>query len=229
MGPNDHTHGSRPVRVLYVDDFEPERVLLAHRVAGSHIQLTTAPDIDSAIDALHADRYDLVVTDLHLGEGRSGIDLIDACKGGGLHAGPVAVLTGESDVVRLQPLIDSGAAAVLTKPIDAGAFPSIVEQLIGVETASQPDVPSASVLIEALPIAARALEISIQRGDAATATRVLRDLASSAGSFGFTSIARLAEQAVGCWQHGQTDAACDASLGVIGAIDAALAFHARAA
>ncbi|MEO0631172.1 MAG: hypothetical protein AAFY46_10675, partial [Planctomycetota bacterium] len=58
--------------VLYVDDFEPERMLLTHKLRESSIGLTAVASVDEAIDALNRRSFDVVVSDLHLDRGRSG-------------------------------------------------------------------------------------------------------------------------------------------------------------
>ncbi|MEL6496917.1 MAG: response regulator [Planctomycetota bacterium] len=190
--------------VLYVDDFEPERLLLTHRLRETSIGLTTVPSVDEAIDALNRRRYDVVISDLHLDGSRSGEDLLRVIRTGDLHDGPVVILTGESDVNRLAPLLALGASAVLNKPVEASVLPDVVGSLVSgrpVETGPAFDIGH---LFRTLPICMEDLIRAAERRDSETAQRVCRDLASTASGYGLTAIARQAEQAVGLIGAGMT-------------------------
>ncbi|MEO1535045.1 MAG: response regulator [Planctomycetota bacterium] len=205
--------------VLYVDDFEPERMLLTHRLRESSIGLTAVASVDEAIDALNRRSFDVVVSDLHLDRGRSGEDLLRIVKSGGLHAGPVVIVTGESDVSRLAPLIELGASAVLNKPVDAAALPEIVAALVAGRQIESVGVCDAAHLLRSLPGCMEELVRAAERRDSETALRVCRDLASTASGYGLTAVSRQAEQAVGLIGSGMTTpAARDALDRVISAV-----------
>ncbi|MEL7484280.1 MAG: response regulator [Planctomycetota bacterium] len=205
--------------VLYVDDFEPERMLLTHKLRESSIGLTAVASVDEAIDALNRRSFDVVVSDLHLDRGRSGEDLLRIVKSGGLHTGPIVIVTGESDVSRLAPLIELGASAVLNKPVDAEALPEVVAALVTGRAVESVGVCDAAHLLRSLPGCMEELVRAAERRDSETALRVCRDLASTASGYGLTAVSRQAEQAVGLIGSGMnTPAARDALDRVIGAV-----------
>lgn len=70
--------------------------------------------------------FDLVLLDLNLGEGRSGLDLLPM-----LAEATVVVLTGETDTGVLAAAYDKGAVAVLDKTTP---FPKLIRQLQAVES-----------------------------------------------------------------------------------------------
>ncbi len=207
------------IAVLYVDDFEPERLLLTHRLRETSIGLTAVSSVDEAIDLLNRRRFDVVITDLHLSGARSGEDLLRVIAGGDLHQGPVVVLTGESDVSRLMPLLALGASAVLSKPIDAGALPEIVAALVAGRSIDEAGAFDVGHLFRALPGCLEDLTRAVERRDSETAARVCRDLASTASGYGLTAISRQAEQAVGLICAGMTTPATGEAIDrVIGAV-----------
>ncbi|MEO1716805.1 MAG: response regulator [Planctomycetota bacterium] len=193
------THAEHTSRyaVLYVDDFEPERLLLTHRLRETCIGLTAVPGVDDAIDALNRRPFDAVISDLHLEGSRSGEDLLRVIRTGGLHDGPIVILTGESDVDRLAPLLTLGASAVLNKPVDAGALPDIVASLVSGRPIEGGHGFDIGHLFRKLPVCMEDLIRAAERRDSETAQRVCRDLASTASGYGLTAIGRQAEQAVG--------------------------------
>lgn len=205
--------------VLYVDDFEPERLLLAHRMRETCVGLTAVASVDDAIDALNRRPFHVIISDLHLGTGRSGEDLLRVVQAGGLHDGPIVILTGESDVSRLAPLLALGAAAVLTKPIDAGALPEIVAALATGRQIEGVGAFDVGHMFRELPSCLENLTRAVERRDSETAARICRDLASTAAGYGLTSIGRQAEQAVGLIGTGMaTPEARDAIGRVTGSI-----------
>lgn len=209
--------------VLYVDDFEPERLLLGHRLRESSVGLTTVAGVDEAIDAFNRRSFDAVISDLHLEGGRSGEELLRVIRSGGLHSGPFAFLTGESDVSTLSRLLSLGASAVLIKPIDAAALPAIVESLVTGLPMTTIGAFDTSHLLRSLPRCLDELRRASERRDSESAARVCRDLASTAGGYGMASICRQAEQAVGLISGGmQQPSTIDAIDRVIDSLRAAL-------
>ncbi|MEM1071909.1 MAG: response regulator [Planctomycetota bacterium] len=197
-----------PLEVLYVDDFEPERALLAHRLRGSSITLSSLPSVELALGALHARRYHGVLCDLHLGGGRSGEELLRACQEQGLHDGPFVFVSGESRPERLRELVARGASAVLTKPVDTAALESLLLSLVQGSPQACERAADPAELTNALPGCVDQLRAAVSRSDARTALCVCRDLASTASGFGLTHLARTAEQAVGALGGGiDTDTA----------------------
>ncbi|MEM8757904.1 MAG: response regulator [Planctomycetota bacterium] len=207
-----HQPPTTHIDVLYVDDFEPERALLAHRLRNTAIRLTALPSVDDAIAALNLRRYDAVLSDLYFASGRSGEELLDAARRDGLHTGPFIVLSGESDMTRIRRLLEHGASAVLTKPVDTVALPGIIEGLLRGSTHPGVDAIDPAALARVLPTCLDDLERARASRDGRLAERVCRDLASTASGYGLTMVARTAEQAVGSLTAGITSKQADETL-----------------
>lgn len=107
-----------PARILLVEDDTDERELLSELLASLDVEVVTARDFESASQILQQDAVDLVLTDLQLGRGQSGLDVCDTAKR--IHPGlPVVVVTGHGSMDAAIDAIRRGAYDFLTKPIDA--------------------------------------------------------------------------------------------------------------
>jgi len=106
----------RAVRVLLIDDDRDDYVLtrdLFGEISGGRFQLDWASDYEAGLDELRKGEHDVYLLDFRLGK-KSGLDLLDEAKAGGL-SGPVILLTGQSQwEVDLQAM-QRGAADFLEK------------------------------------------------------------------------------------------------------------------
>lgn len=115
---HDATHMTAPARILLVEDDADQRELLSELLASLDVEVVTARDFESASQLLQQDTVDMVLTDLQLGRGQSGLDVCDCALriSPGL---PVIVVTGHGSMDAAINAIRRGAYDFLTKPIDA--------------------------------------------------------------------------------------------------------------
>jgi PAS domain S-box-containing protein len=111
--------GSRDVAILYVEDNPANQALMSRIVRlrpGSRLRLES--DGLSGVAAAEAERYDLVLLDLHLPDIRGDEVLVRLRGLAGYNTTPIVIVTADAsrDVVRR--LTGLGADAVITKPVD---------------------------------------------------------------------------------------------------------------
>jgi DNA-binding NtrC family response regulator len=110
--------GSMPSkqRILVVEDQQAERDALARVLRMEDFEPVTAKDVDAALSRLD-EAVDAVVTDLRLGSGPSGVDLLRICRERNLNF-PFILLTAHGDVESAVNAMKLGADDYLTKPVD---------------------------------------------------------------------------------------------------------------
>lgn len=109
-------------RILLVEDDLDARDLLAELLRSEGSAVDEASDFSSAQRFLSEATYDLVLTDLELGD-RSGLEVCDSAHKGQPGV-PVIVVTGHGSLTVAIDAIRAGAYDFITKPVDA--------QLLGV-------------------------------------------------------------------------------------------------
>jgi PAS domain S-box-containing protein len=113
-------------RIFVVDD-EPEvRSLLQDVLEAQGHQVTSAESLQAAFAAARSDRFDLVVSDVHLNDG-TGLDLLhqwNACAG--YPRPPFLFLTGDLVSPSLEAVCAEAHARVLQKPMDLREFRAAV-------------------------------------------------------------------------------------------------------
>lgn len=106
--------GSRPVRILAVDDEEDVQALLTDALTENGYQVRLAPNAEQALELLRFEPFDLVLTDLKM-PGMDGITLAGILSQ--THPGlPVVLLTGFAQVELARDALRHGASDFVTKP-----------------------------------------------------------------------------------------------------------------
>jgi PAS domain S-box-containing protein len=117
-----HPAQDRPLTVLLVDDHQDTAEALAAMLQALGWQVSTAPDVRSALDAASRFRYDVVVSDIGLPDA-SGHQLVRSLKahwpGHPLNAIALSGYGRDEDVAAS---LSAGFSAHLTKPVDAAAL-----------------------------------------------------------------------------------------------------------
>lgn len=103
-------------RILVVEDQQAERDALARVLRMEDFEPVTAKDVDAALARLD-EEIDAVVSDLRLGNGPSGVDLLRTCRERNLNF-PFFLLTAHGDVESAVSAMKLGADDYLTKPVD---------------------------------------------------------------------------------------------------------------
>lgn len=111
------------VKILVVDDEPDLRDVISSRFELEGCEVTLAENGQSAIDAMKANRFDAVITDVRM-PGGNGIELLDAIKINGDQAA-VILISGFTDLA-LQDALDRGAKALLIKPFDLDDIINVV-------------------------------------------------------------------------------------------------------
>lgn len=190
--------------VLYVDDHEVERRLVERRLGREGFRVRGAAHRGECLDALREERYDLLLCDLHLDDG-SGADLLGQVRPG-LHLGPIVYVSGEHDERKLRGLIESGADAVISKPIDFDRLPALLRSLasgsgalrgLEIDRHEQLVDDEAGMFRESLAAQVLGLRRALLKSDAAEAIGVCRSIAGAAWAFGFAHLSRAADRAIG--------------------------------
>ncbi|MFO0700290.1 MAG: response regulator [Nitrospira sp.] len=114
-------------RVLVVDDEAMVRDLLTVELKGRKVEVVAVADGLQALREVHQQRFDAVITDLHVLY-LDGFDLLRQCQLVWPDL-PVILLSSHlQDVVR--PAMALGAAACLPKPVDIGNLIHVLDEAI---------------------------------------------------------------------------------------------------
>src|SRR5262245_5364686 len=108
----------RATRLLVVEDSLTQAVRLRKDLESAGFAVTVARDGPSGIEAFHAARFDLVLSDVVM-PGLSGYDLCRRIKAkGGLYPTPVILLTGLREPREILLGLECGADNFLSKPYE---------------------------------------------------------------------------------------------------------------
>ena len=124
--------GRYRAKVLALDDSPINQTLLRSVLEPHGYRVRTALTVDEAIAALEAERPDLVLSDIHLGQ-RSGTELLSYLRSvPTLAVLPFAFTTSTADWHT--HLLDGGAAPVIRSPIEPAALLEKVSALLNNQT-----------------------------------------------------------------------------------------------
>jgi two-component system NtrC family response regulator len=107
--------------ILIVDDERNIRTGLAQALESESYTIATAKDVDEALELFRRTHHRLVLTDLKMPGGRSGIDLIRAIKDERPET-LIIVMTAHATIETAVEAMRLGAHDYLTKPIDLGTM-----------------------------------------------------------------------------------------------------------
>ena len=117
------------VRVLVVEDERAIQLALGGLLRKEGYAVATAEDAASAIATLRAEPFDLVVTDLSLGRGGTGMDVLRASKEQNPDA-PVLVITAHGSERVAVEAMKAGAEDYVPKPFDNDELRLIVARAL---------------------------------------------------------------------------------------------------
>ena len=111
-------------RALVIDDEPDIRDLLGITLGRMQIEVVTAGDQASALKALGAERFDLVLTDMRLPDG-NGLDIVEWIQ---QHRPgvPVAVITAHGNVEAAVRALKLGAFDFISKPLDLASLRKLI-------------------------------------------------------------------------------------------------------
>jgi two-component system response regulator HydG len=115
-----------PVRVLIVDDDEGHAQAVADSLERINCDCRVAGSGERGAQLIHAESWDVIVTDLRMGE-IDGLEILRQAKEE-LPDAEVIVLTGHGSIHSAVTAMQHGAYTYLTKPLDIGELRSAVEK-----------------------------------------------------------------------------------------------------
>jgi DNA-binding NtrC family response regulator len=104
-------------RVLLVEDERAIQIALAGLLRKEGYEVTIASSGDEAIQKMGAEPYDLVLTDLALGKGKTGMDVLEASKRVRTET-PVVMITAHGNEKIAVDAMKAGAEDYVPKPFD---------------------------------------------------------------------------------------------------------------
>ncbi len=108
--------------VLYAEDEAPLRGLVEYWLVDAGYRVLLAADGAEALDAVRAERPDLVITDAMMPR-LSGDELVEIMKGDpDLRDIPIVMATAAASPLRVERMLARGCHAVLGKPLDEDTF-----------------------------------------------------------------------------------------------------------
>jgi two-component system, NtrC family, nitrogen regulation response regulator GlnG len=105
---------STAASVLIADDDPAIRLVLRHRLEADGYRVDEAPDSQSALDALHSNRFDVALLDIIM-PGTGGLDVLSAAKSDNVRT-LIIVITAASTMNNAVEAMKRGAHDYLTKP-----------------------------------------------------------------------------------------------------------------
>lgn len=117
------------VRILIVDDFEPQRKLVRHLLERAGYTCDLACDGRDALDAIGRQMPDAIVTDMQM-PNMDGFELLEEIKSRG-HRMPVILMTAAGDDQLAVKALRAGAASYVAKRVIRDVLVSTVEEVLG--------------------------------------------------------------------------------------------------
>jgi CheY-like chemotaxis protein len=131
------SHGHSAATILYIEDnlsnFNLVERLLAQR---PNVTLLAAMDGSLGLELARQHRPDLILLDLHLPI-MEGQEVLARLKEQESTSGiPVVVVSADATASRVEALLDAGADAFLTKPLEVKRFMAVVDDALGAKVAA---------------------------------------------------------------------------------------------
>ena len=119
----------RMAKVLICEDDRVARELLEEIMRAEGLAVDAVGTGDAAIERAIPDEYDLVISDVQLGDGASGMDVLDAFRKKASDT-PVVLITAFGDVTGAMAAIQRGAHDYVSKPFDVEELRTTVRRAL---------------------------------------------------------------------------------------------------
>lgn len=107
---------SRPPKILVVEDDPLVRQSFVRMIEEERYQVFSAASCTEGLENLERDRFDLVLTDIRLGDG-TGENILERAKK--IDPGVIVfMITGYSSIASMKSAMKKGAADYIVKPVD---------------------------------------------------------------------------------------------------------------
>lgn len=103
-------------KILIIDDEESIRFTLQRFLSNAGYNVSTVSDYRQALAMLDEIDFDLIFSDIVLGGGKTGIDILRNIREKGIHC-PVIIITGVPDIETASEALRLGAFDYITKPV----------------------------------------------------------------------------------------------------------------
>ena len=124
-------------RVLIVDPDPEETAVLEVQFAGQGYEVTIERSVDAALRCLDAEKYDLVVSEVHLSDGE-GFDLLRRMRESSHAQVPLMFVTSERAQASVNRGLELGAADYVVKPASAAVVVAKASRVIADSRAKKP-------------------------------------------------------------------------------------------
>lgn len=131
------TEQVEPSTILYIED-NPSNFKLVERVLTRrpNVELLTAMDGATGLELARDRVPDLILLDLHLPDIHGSEVMRRIQDDPATEGAPVVIISADVTSGQVQDLLDTGATAYLTKPLDVQEFLTLVDDVLGIETES---------------------------------------------------------------------------------------------
>ena len=102
------------IHILVVDDEETVREIMQRAIKNAGYHCITARNVEEALQVLEETSIDVVITDIAM-PGASGITLLEKVKE--KHSADVMVMTGFTEGLKYEEIIEKGACDFIQKPV----------------------------------------------------------------------------------------------------------------
>jgi len=125
-------------KVLVIDDDETVRDVLSSFLGGKNFDITLAVNGEAGLDMLHADKFELILTDLVM-PGITGMDILAEVAAARITA-PVIVMTAFGTVQTAVEAMRTGAFDYITKPFNLDELMLVVNKALSVSKLQKENV-----------------------------------------------------------------------------------------
>jgi nitrogen regulation protein NR(I) len=125
-------------KVLVIDDDETVRDVLSSFLGGNNFDVTLAVNGEAGLDMLHADKFELILTDLIM-PGITGMDILTEVAAARITA-PVIVMTAFGTVQTAVEAMRIGAFDYITKPFNLDELMLVVNKALSVSKLQKENV-----------------------------------------------------------------------------------------
>lgn len=106
-------------RILYIEDDQPIRCLIGRILDRSGYQFLQAEDGEEGIELATRERPDLILLDIHLPGGMSGVEVASQLRAAVETMNiPIIAITADTAVHNRNSVLDSGCDEYIAKPFD---------------------------------------------------------------------------------------------------------------
>ena len=117
-------------RILVVDDEPQMRALCLRALAGAGVTVETAAGPEEALALLRRSAFDVVITDMQMGNPLAGVTLAEEVRGRWPRT-DILIMTGQPSLETAVSTLKTGAADYLIKPFSMPQLQSVVGKLLG--------------------------------------------------------------------------------------------------